>query len=180
MEIPQIRVGSESKSAEGACADKAGGHGGSAEFDCARGIAQAEGVLREISSGRRRRSELSSSVGQKAESAIPGSATIRGSKSHTQSYRSAAQFGLFDLRLVKAILDPLPLDPGLCRTRRRDWGRWARPVAIASPEDGCGQCPIERGRKLKEIAACASLPEEPVRCAGTSKSCSTQETKGLP
>jgi hypothetical protein len=113
MEIPQIRVGSESKSAEGACADKAGGHGGSAEFHCARGIAQAEGVLREISSGRRRRSELSSSVGQKAESAIPGSATIRGSKSHTQSYRSAAQFGLFDLRLVKAILDPLPLDPGL-------------------------------------------------------------------
>ena len=70
MEIPQIRVGSESKSAEGACADKAGGHGGSAEFHCARGIAQAEGVLREISSGRRRRSELSSSVGQKAESAF--------------------------------------------------------------------------------------------------------------
>ena len=113
MEIPQIRVGSESKSAEGACADKAGGHGGSAESDCARAIAQAEGVLREISAGRRRRSELSSSVGQKAESAIPRSATIRGSKSHTQSYRSAAQFGLFDLRLVKAILDPLPLDPGL-------------------------------------------------------------------
>ena len=113
MEMPQIRVGSESKSAEGACADKAGGHGGSAESDCARAIAQAEGVLREISSVRRRSSELSSSVGQKAESAIPGFATIRGSNFHTQSYRSAAQVGLFDLRLVKAILDPLPLDPGL-------------------------------------------------------------------
>jgi hypothetical protein len=30
-----------------------------------------------------------------------------------QSYRTAVQSGLFDLRLVKAILDPLPLDPGL-------------------------------------------------------------------
>jgi hypothetical protein len=84
-----------------------------AESDCARAIAQAESALREISSVRRRSSELSSSVGQKAESAIPDFATMRGSKSYTQSYRSAAQFGLFDLRLVKAILDPLPLDPGL-------------------------------------------------------------------
>lgn len=113
MQIPQISARTKSKSAQAACADKVGEHGGAAESDCARAIAQAEGVLREISSGRRRRSELSSSVGQKAESAIPGSATIRGSKSHTQSYRSAAQVGLFDLRLVKAILDPLPLDPGL-------------------------------------------------------------------
>ena len=113
MEIPQISVGSESKSAEVACADKAGEHGGAAESDCARAIAQAESALHEISSVRQRSSELSNSVAQKAKSAIPGFATIRGSKSYTQSYRSAAQFGLFDLRLVKAILDPLLLDPGL-------------------------------------------------------------------
>jgi hypothetical protein len=113
MQIPQISARTKSKSAQAACADKVGEHGGAAESDCARAIAQAEGVLREISSVRRRSSELSSSVGQKAESAIPGFATIRGSNFHTQSYRSAAQVGLFDLRLVKAILDPLPLDPGL-------------------------------------------------------------------
>jgi hypothetical protein len=113
MEIPQISARSESKSAEAACADKAGELGGAAESDCARAIAQAESVLREISSVRRRSPELSSSVGQKAESAIPGFATIRGSKPCTQSYRTAAQFGIVDLRLVKAILDPLPLDPGL-------------------------------------------------------------------
>jgi hypothetical protein len=113
MEIPQISARSESKSAEAACADKAGELGGAAESDCARAIAQAESVLREISSVRRRSPELSSSVGQKAESAIPGFATIRGSKPCTQSYRTAAQFGIVDLRLVKAILDPLALDPGL-------------------------------------------------------------------
>jgi hypothetical protein len=108
MEIPQIGLGWESKSAEAACANKAGERGGAADSDCARAIAQTESVLRE-----RRSSELSSSVGQKAASAIPGFATIRDSKSYTQSYRSAARFGLFDSRLVKAILDPLPLDPGL-------------------------------------------------------------------
>ena len=113
MEIPQISARSESKSTEAACADKADEHGGSAESDCARAIAQAESVLREISSARRRSPELSSSVGQKAESAIPGFATIRGTKPYTQSYRTAAQFGIVDLRLVKAILDPLPLDQGL-------------------------------------------------------------------
>jgi hypothetical protein len=113
MEIPQISARSESKSAEAACADKADEHCGAAESDCARAIAQAESVLREISSVRRRSPELSSSVSQKAESAIPGSATIRGTKPYTQSYRTAAQFGIFDLRLVKAILDPLPLDRGL-------------------------------------------------------------------
>ena len=113
MEIPQIGLGWESKSAEAACANKAGERGGAAESDCARAIAQAESVLREISSARRRSPELSSSVGQKAESAIPGFATIRGTKPYTQSYRTAAQFGIFDLRLVKAILDPLPLDQGL-------------------------------------------------------------------
>ena len=135
MEIPQMSVGSKSKGADGACADKAGEHGGAAESDCARAIAQAESVLCEISSVRRGNPEFSSAGASKAESEIPGFATIRGSKRYTQSYRGAAQFGLFDLRLVKAILDPLPLDPGLCRTRRRDWGRWARPVALASPED---------------------------------------------
>jgi hypothetical protein len=113
MEIPQISARSESKSTQAACADKAGEHGGAAESDCARAIAQAESVLREISSVRRRSPELSSSVSQKAESAIPRFATSRGTKPYTQSYRTAAQFGIFDLRLVKAILDPLPLDQGL-------------------------------------------------------------------
>ena len=113
MEIPQIGLGWESKSAEAACANKAGERGGAAESDCARAIAQAESVLREISSARRRSPELSNPVGQKTESAIPAFATIRGTKPYTQSYRTAAQFGIFDLRLVKAILDPLPLDQGL-------------------------------------------------------------------
>jgi hypothetical protein len=113
MEIPQISARSESKRAEAACADKADEHGGAAESDCARAIAQVESVLREISSGRRPSPKLSSSVGQKAESAIPVFATIRGAKPYTQSYRTAAQFGIVDLRLVKAILDPLPLDRGL-------------------------------------------------------------------
>jgi hypothetical protein len=113
MEIPQISARSESKSTQAACADKAGEHGGAAESDCARAIAQAESVLREISSVRRRSPELSSSVSQKAESAIPAFATIRGAKPYTQSYRTAAQFGIVDLRLVKTILDPLFLDPGL-------------------------------------------------------------------
>jgi hypothetical protein len=113
MEIPQISARSESKSAEAACADKADEHGGAAESDCARAIAQAENVLREISSVRRPGPELSSSVSQKAESAIPAFATIGETKPYTQSYRSAAQFGIVDLRLVKAILDPLPLDRGL-------------------------------------------------------------------
>jgi hypothetical protein len=111
MEIPQISARSESKSAEAACAGKGGEHGGAAESDCARAIAQAESVLREISSVRRRSPELS--VSQKAESAIPAFATIRGAKPYTQSYRTAARFGIVDLRLVKAILDPLPLDRGL-------------------------------------------------------------------
>jgi hypothetical protein len=113
MDIPQANARSESKSTEPACADKAGEHAGSAESDCARAIAQAESVLREISSVRQRSPELSSSVSQKAESAIPGFATIRGTKPCTQSYRTAAQFGIFDLRLAKAIPECLSLEPGL-------------------------------------------------------------------
>jgi hypothetical protein len=117
MEIPQTRARSAAKSTEPACADQAGEHAGSAESDRARAIAQAESVLREISrtafSVRRRSPELSSSVRQKAESEIPSFATIRRTKPYTHSYRTAAHFGIFDLRLAKAILDPLPLDPGL-------------------------------------------------------------------
>jgi hypothetical protein len=117
MEIPQTRARSAAKSTEPACADQAGEHAGSAESDRARAIAQAESVLREISrtafSVRRRSPELSSSVRQKAESEIPSFATIRRTNPYTHSYRTAAHFGIFDLRLAKAILDPLPLDPGL-------------------------------------------------------------------
>ena len=80
-------------------------------------MAQAERVLREISltafSARRRSPELSRSVSEKAESAIPGFATIRGSQPYTHSYRAAAQFGIFDLRLTKAIPERVPLDLGL-------------------------------------------------------------------
>jgi hypothetical protein len=113
MEIPQISARLESKSDEAVCADKSSEHAGSAESDCARVIAQTESVLREISSVRRRSPELSTFVGQKTASAIPPFAAIRGAKPYTQSDRTAAQFGIVDLRLVKAILDPLPLDPGL-------------------------------------------------------------------
>jgi hypothetical protein len=114
MEIPQTSARSEAESTEPACADQAGEHAGSAESDRARAIAQAESVLREISLTAFRRSpELSSSVRQKAESEIPSFATIRGTKPYAHSYRTAAHFGIFDLRLAKAILDPLALDPGL-------------------------------------------------------------------
>jgi hypothetical protein len=78
-------------------------------------MAQAESVLREISltafSARRRSPELSSSVSETAESAIPP--TSRETQPHTHSYRAAAQFGIFDLRLAKAIPERVPLDLGL-------------------------------------------------------------------
>ena len=117
MAIPQTSARSEFRNTEAACADRAGESGGSAESDCARAMAQAERVLREISltafSARRRSPELSRSVSEKAESAIPGFATIRGTQPYTHSYRAAAQFGIFDLRLAKAIPDRVPLDLGL-------------------------------------------------------------------
>ena len=115
MEIPQTSARLEFRNTEAACADRAGESGGSAESDCARAMAQAESVLREISltafSARRRSPELSSSVSEKTESAIPGFATIRGTQPN--SYRAAAQFGIFDLRLTKAIPERVPLDLGL-------------------------------------------------------------------
>ena len=117
MEIPQTPARSAAKSTEPACADQAGEHAGSAESDRARAIAQAESVLREISitafSVRRRSPELSSSVRQKTESAIPRFATVSGTKPYTHSYRGPAQFGIFDLRLAKAIPERVPLDLGL-------------------------------------------------------------------
>jgi hypothetical protein len=115
MEIPQTSARLEFRNTEAACADRAGESGGSAESHCARAMAQAESVLREISltafSARRRSPELSSSVSEKTESAIPGFATIRGTQPN--SYRAAAQFGIFDLRLTKAIPERVPLDLGL-------------------------------------------------------------------
>jgi len=75
-------------------------------------MAQAESVLREISltsfSARRRSPELSSSASEKTET---GFATIRGTQ--PSSYHAAAQFGIFDLRLTKAIPERVPLDLGL-------------------------------------------------------------------
>jgi hypothetical protein len=116
MEMPQTSR-SEFRNTETACADKAGESGGSAEFDCARAMAQAERVLREIPltafSTRRRSPEFSSSASETAESAIPGFATTRGSQPYTPSYRAAAQFGLFDLQLANAMPGRVPLDLGL-------------------------------------------------------------------
>jgi len=72
-------------------------------------MAQAERVLREISltafSARRRSPELSRSVSEKAESAIPGFATIRGSQPYTHSYRAAAQFDQV-IRGVETYVNP--------------------------------------------------------------------------
>ena len=111
MAIPQTSARSEFRNTEAACADRAGESGGSAESDCARAMAQAERVLREISltafSARRPSPELSSSVSEKTEASVPGFPTIRGSK---HSYRAAAPFGGFDLQPIP---DHLPLDPGL-------------------------------------------------------------------
>jgi hypothetical protein len=126
-------------------------------------------------------------------------------KPYMQSYRTAVQSGLFDLRLVKAILDPLPLDPGLDFIVLDDGAieltetGFRRMVQAHSVEldvvigvDGRDllRLPARRtdvvhalsrgDEKLKEIAADASFPEEPIRCAGTSKSCSRQKTKRLP
>ena len=108
MEIPQTSARSESTNTEAACADAI--EYGSAETDCARAIAQAERVLREVSLMAfcaRRSSPLSSSVSEKTEASVPGFPTIRGSK---HSYRAAAPFGGFDLQPIP---DHLPLDPGL-------------------------------------------------------------------
>jgi hypothetical protein len=108
MEIPQTSARSESTNTEAACADAI--EYGSAESDCARAIAQAERVLREVSLMAfcaRRSRPLSSSVSEKTEASVPGFPTIRGSK---HSYRAAAPFGGFDLQPIP---DHLPLDPGL-------------------------------------------------------------------
>src|SRR5260370_28789478 len=92
MEIPQTSARWESRNTEAACADKAVEYGRSAESDCARAMAQAERVLREVSlmafGARRSSPELSRSVSEKAESSIPDFATIRGSK-QSPSRRSA-------------------------------------------------------------------------------------------
>lgn len=109
MEVPQTSARSESTNTEAACAD-AIEYSGSAESDCARAIAQAERVLREVSHTAfyaRRSSPLSSSVSEKTGASAPGFPTIRGSK---HSYRAAAPFGGFDLQPIP---DHLPLDPGL-------------------------------------------------------------------
>jgi hypothetical protein len=115
MEIPQTSERSECKSTEGAC--NAIEHSGATESDCAKAIAQAESVLREISlkasPAQRPNGELSNSVGENAESAIPDFATVSGTNPYKHSHRGPAQFGVFDLRLAKTIPDRLCLNPGL-------------------------------------------------------------------
>jgi hypothetical protein len=109
MEMPETSA--DAKSAKTVCVNNIGG---SAEPDCARAIAQAESVLREISlkkcygppSSRQR-------VKEQAESPASDLPTISAGKPNTHSRRAAAQFAVFDLLSAKAIPDHLSLDRGL-------------------------------------------------------------------
>jgi hypothetical protein len=89
--------------------------GGSAELDCARVIALAESVLREISLKNKRDEHPSGGqlVKEQSESPIPGLSTISASKPDTHSHRAAAQFRVFDLLLAKVTPARLSLDGGL-------------------------------------------------------------------
>jgi hypothetical protein len=108
MEIPQITA--ESKSMEPAYAGYFDEHHRSPESDCARAMAQAEKVLREISpmkvNARRPGRQL---VSEKVDNL----STIGGTKPHAHPHRAAVRSGVFDLRLAKAIPDRLFLDQGL-------------------------------------------------------------------
>jgi hypothetical protein len=88
--------------------------GGSAELDCARAIAQAESVLRELSLkkpyGHPSRRQL---VKEHTESQVPDLPTISADNPDTHSRRAAAQFAVFDLLSAKAVPDRLCLDRGL-------------------------------------------------------------------
>jgi hypothetical protein len=109
MDIPQTST--DAKPAETGGVNDIGG---SAELDCARAIAQAESVLRELSLKKRDGRPSSGQVVQEqAESAVPDLPTISASKPDTHSHRAAAQFGVFDLLLAKATPDRLCLDRGL-------------------------------------------------------------------
>jgi hypothetical protein len=107
MQIPQTSARLESRNTEPTYADMPV-DAGSAESACARAMAQAERVLREVSlmafCARRSGPELSSSASEKAGSSTPGFATI-GERKHF--YPAPAQFG------VLPISDQLLLDPGL-------------------------------------------------------------------
>ena len=115
MEIPQITAEStqttaESKSMEPACAGYFDEYRRSSESDCARAMAQAEKVLREISPMKRNaRRPGRQLVSEKADNV----SAIGGTKPHTHPHRAAARSGIFDVRLAKAIPDRLFLDQGL-------------------------------------------------------------------
>jgi hypothetical protein len=114
MEIPQTTAEStqttESKNIEPACAGDFDEYRRSSESDCARAMAQAEKVLREISptkpNARRPGRQL---VSEKADNV----SAIGGTKPRTHPHRAAVRSGVFDLRLAKAIPDRLFLDQGL-------------------------------------------------------------------
>jgi hypothetical protein len=112
METPQTRVRSEAQRAEAASADKAGEYGRSAEFDCARAMAQAESVLREISLMRtcahQSSREILGPIREKVESVVLSLQSAR--PTLHDSHRAAVQFGVFDLRLAKAIPDRFAWD----------------------------------------------------------------------
>jgi hypothetical protein len=108
MEIPQSSA--DAKCAKTVCVNNIGG---SADLDCARAIAQAESVLREISVKKRYGPSGRRLVKEQAERPVPDLPTISASKPDTHSHRAAAQFAVFDLLSAKAIPDRLSLDRGL-------------------------------------------------------------------
>jgi hypothetical protein len=102
----------DEKSAKTACVNSIGG---SAELDCARAIAQAESVLRELSFKKRDARPSSRQVVQEhAANAGPDDLPMTSpSQPDTHSHRAAAQFRVFELGLAKATPDRLCLDRGL-------------------------------------------------------------------
>jgi hypothetical protein len=114
METPQTRVRSEAQRAEAASADKAGEYGRSAEFDCARAMAQAESVLREISLMRtcahQSSREIQGPIREKVESVVPDFATVSETNpTRFPSRRSAVR----SLRLTASQSHTRPLCLGL-------------------------------------------------------------------
>jgi hypothetical protein len=108
MEMPGTSA--DAKSAKTGCANNIDG---SAELACARAIAQAKSVLREISVKKRYGPSGRRLVKEQAESPVPDLPTISASKPDTHSHRAAAQVGVFDLLLAKATPDRLCLDRAL-------------------------------------------------------------------
>ena len=112
MKIPpaESTQTTESKNIEPACAGDFDEYRQSSESDCARAMAQAEQVLREISPTKPNACRPGRPlVSEKADNL----SAIGGTKPHTHPHRAAVRSGVFDVRLAKAIPDRLFLDQGL-------------------------------------------------------------------